>query len=412
VVYKGSGSTVDITNLTQGVTYHVAIYEFNGSGTSENYKTSTPATGNETTTIPPSILLLEENFDYPADDLLSDHGWSVHSTGANSVTVNNGGLTYAGYPNSGIGNAALVDNTGEDINKALSSQQTSGILYISFLVNVTNVSSGYFFHLLSGTTTFAARVFIQEVSGNLRFGLDNSSTGTFSTTDFAKETTYLCVVKYEINATGACSLWVFSSGVPENESAAGAPLVTDSGGGMSTVDGVALRQYNAAQNIIVDGIRISTGWSNAPLPVELTSFTGAVSGNTVTLNWQTATEVNNYGFEVERVFSPSASSGNNNTANWKSIAFIPGYGNSNSPKYYSFTDENPGTGNIQYRLKQIDTDGAFEYSDVVTVSLEESIPTEFALLQNYPNPFNPSTRITVNIPQEADIRLNVFNIIG
>lgn len=408
VVYKGSGSTVDITNLTQGVAYHVAIYEFNGSGTSENYKTSTPATGNETTTIPPSVLLLEENFDFTGN--LTDNGWTAHSGGVTEPINTTTGLSYAGYPNSGIGNAALLDNNGQDVNKALSSVQNSGILYISFLVNVVSIADDYFLNLIESGTNYAARVFIQNSSGNLRFGLSNTSPGVYGTTDFVIGTTYLCVLKYEINTTGKCSLWVFSSGVPANEAAAGAPLVFTSGSGKASISSVALRQYNSSQNIIVDGIRVSTGWAEAPLPVELTSFTGSVAGNSVTLDWQTATEVNNYGFEVEK--SANITGASSDAAKWETIAFIPGHGNSNSTKYYSYTDENAGTGNIQYRLKQIDTDGAFEYSDVVTVSLEESIPTEFALLQNYPNPFNPSTRITVNIPQEADVRLNVFNIIG
>ncbi len=71
-------------------------------------------------------------------------------------------------------------------------------------------------------------------------------------------------------------------------------------------------------------------WLNAPMPVELTTFTASVKNNSVLLNWQTATEVNNYRFEVERLFSQNTK--------WEKVGFVPGHGNSNSTKEYSFVD--------------------------------------------------------------------------
>ena len=105
------------------------------------------------------------------------------------------------------------------------------------------------------------------------------------------------------------------------------------------------------------------GLGNAfPLPVELTSFAAKVSGNKVLLNWETATEVNNYGFEVERA-SLSASP----LRVWEKIGFVNGNGNSNSSKSYYFIDANVTQGKYSYRLKQIDNDGQFEYSKVIEV---------------------------------------------
>jgi hypothetical protein len=130
--------------------------------------------------------------------------------------------------------------------------------------------------------------------------------------------------------------------------------------------------------------------NDGSLPVELKSFTANANGNSVELNWQTATEVNNYGFEIQR----SVSSGQR--SEYEKIGFVEGHGNSNSPKSYSFTDVNPPSGKIQYRLKQIDVDGEFEYSDEVEVNI--SAPNKFELAQNYPNPFNPTTTIKYSIP--------------
>lgn len=138
-----------------------------------------------------------------------------------------------------------------------------------------------------------------------------------------------------------------------------------------------------------------------PLPVELTSFTAFTNDNNVNLNWETATEVNNYGFEILR-------SSNNN--DWTKIGFVNGNGNSNSPKYYSFIDYPTGAVTFQYKLKQIDFDGAFEYSPVINVELET--PPNFSIQQNYPNPFNPSTTIEYQLPQKSYVTIKVFDSIG
>jgi hypothetical protein len=141
--------------------------------------------------------------------------------------------------------------------------------------------------------------------------------------------------------------------------------------------------------------------SDPPLPVELVSFTAKVRNDNVLLNWNTATEVDNYGFDILR---------SSKTNKWEKIGFIEGYGNSNSPKYYSFEDENPfGGSKFRYKLKQIDTDGSFSYSSIVEV---EIILDEYQLFQNYPNPFNPTTTIKFTMPEDGYVKLNVYNLLG
>ena len=146
----------------------------------------------------------------------------------------------------------------------------------------------------------------------------------------------------------------------------------------------------------------------SPFPVELSSFSASIIGSCVKLNWQTATEINNYGFEVERQILKQAN--NDNYISWEKIGFVTGNGNSNSPKSYSFDDKTAVFGKYSYRLKQIDNDGKFEYSRVIEVDMD--LPENFELSQNYPNPFNPSTTISYQILNEGIVVLTVFDVLG
>ncbi len=138
------------------------------------------------------------------------------------------------------------------------------------------------------------------------------------------------------------------------------------------------------------------------VPVELTSFTGAFVGNNVELKWSTATELNNRGFEVQRSANGSA---------FATIAFVEGKGTTTEIQQYSFTDRNiESRVNYGYRLKQIDYNGAFEYSSVVNIGF--TLPLEFVLEQNYPNPFNPSTSIAYAVPVKSNVTLEVYSLIG
>ncbi len=138
------------------------------------------------------------------------------------------------------------------------------------------------------------------------------------------------------------------------------------------------------------------------VPVELTSFTASLSEGSVILNWTTATELNNQGFEIERALS---------NQDWTKIGYVPGFGTTTEPKTYSFMDQNILTGTYSYRLKQIDYDGTYSYSDAIEIVVDLT-PGSFTLFQNYPNPFNPSTTIQFQVPKASDVSIIIYDMLG
>ena len=149
----------------------------------------------------------------------------------------------------------------------------------------------------------------------------------------------------------------------------------------------------------VDNVKVSV--YSGIIPVELVSFTSSIINNSVNLNWITATELNNSGFDIEKSIDNST---------WNKIGFVDGNGTSTEIHNYSFADQTPFVGTSYYRLKQIDFDGTTEYSNIIEVTF--GAISEFALDQNYPNPFNPSTKINYSIKEKSNVELKIFDLLG
>lgn len=203
---------------------------------------------------------------------------------------------------------------------------------------------------------------------------------------------------------GGDDLWVLktdSSGVEE---------WNQTWGGLSSDVGYYIQQTSDA-GFIITGHTLSFGagvhdvWLlklSPVIPVELTAFSGNIISGNVALQWRTASEINNMGFEIER--KPSAEN------EWEIIGFINGKGTTTEKNNYYFVDDSGEPGLFNYRLKQIDFDGRFTYSQIIEINVVS--PEGYALQQNFPNPFNPSTNIRYSIPSDLYVIIKVFDVLG
>ena len=202
------------------------------------------------------------------------------------------------------------------------------------------------------------------------------------------------------------SLTVIDTNIFAGTSGSGLFLSTNNG-----LDWTEINQDLNVLSIAISGTNIFIGSKGSgvwvrPLteiivPVELISFLAEVKGASVILNWNTATETNNNGFEVER---------KSENYDWQKIVFLKGNGTTTELKSYYYIDKNLSAGKYSYRLKQIDLDGSFQYSNIIDV--EVGVPNEFSLSQNYPNPFNPVTKINYSIPTTSFVTLKVYDVLG
>ena len=231
-------------------------------------------------------LIFVENFDYPVGDSVQMHGWVTHSSYGLQPVVVSPGLTYTGYPSSGIGNACLLDtNMFEDVSKNFP-EKTSGSVYSAFMVKIqyATTTGDYFYHIGPTTLgfTYRCRVFVRDDgSGNVQFGLRKGSSGTiqYDTTTYNYGTTYLLIAKYTFNSSSSddvCAMYVISGAVPSTEPTT-PDLTSSDGSDLSDAGTVAMRNGSASSrpSLIIDGIRISTNWAGIVTAIKNISSTTA-----------------------------------------------------------------------------------------------------------------------------------------
>ncbi len=207
--------------------------------------------------------LLVENFDYAVGALLTNNGWTSHSgTGTEPVDVTNG-LIFNGYAGSGIGGAANLDNNGEDVNKTFT-EQTTGTVYAAFVVQTQATNAeGYFIHFGQSTisTTYFTRIFVSAAGDGIGLGLGSTPPAVYS--PVTPGIPALVVFKLDID-TKVSSIYVFNA-FPATEPATADGTVTETAT-FTNVGCIALRQFNAAERAIVDGIRVADNWADAVAP--------------------------------------------------------------------------------------------------------------------------------------------------
>lgn len=353
-----------------------------------------------------------EHFDYSTGRLtVNGLNWTAMNTVTDGfVNVVDGNLTYSGYPMSATGRMVrMVFTYNERVKLELAFGNSAGDqLYASFLINIEGQvgSLDQYFACIGGDlTTIVPRLYIRQSGGGFNLGLAKSSTTaiTWLPTTYSLNTTYLVVMKVEIvSGTGndICSLWIN----PDLSGPEPSPDAQISSGTDQTISGFFIRQVsNGTPNAYIDAIRIGNSWSESALPVQMINFSVSSNRLTANLKWATLTEVNNFGFDIER-----RRIGEND---WQKISFVPGRGNANTPSEYTYSDNLEVAGKYAYRLKQINRDGSFEYFSGGEAEIGQTSKS-LTLGKNYPNPFNPTTSVEFSVPEDGIALLKVFNMIG
>lgn len=341
--------------------------------------------------------------------LLYDNGPFVTAPGGGPVSGSDGSVLTSPMTTLGFGHATttayrIADDILVPVNEIW---QVDSIVFYAYQTNspITSTITAVNYRVWSGNPG----------SGSVVFGdtATNKLTATYFSNCYRYSSTAIGTTRPIManRVNGGFSLsegtyWLDWATAGSLASGPWAPPITISG--QTTTGNAKQRDPNLVWNPANDGGSLTPqGFpfkiygTKSIVPVELTSFVAYVIGDQVELNWTTATELNNKGFEVQRSMSDDQ---------FLTVGFVNGHGTTAQTQSYSFMDKNTVPGRYSYRLKQVDFDGTFEYSNIVEADV--TTPLTFSMGQNFPNPFNPTTNIKFNLAVDSKVSLKVFNILG
>jgi hypothetical protein len=365
---------------------------------------------------------------YPvANNNVSSGSWVNTSTAVfpAPILVQTGALTYPGYSLSGLGKQVFLPRIVSSSQSAYKTFTPSPVVYYSLMVSIDSayqlgsnnpsdpnydvngtVTMG---HGSSSTTYRGLLVYnrvsntdpLKKIVAGVSFIRDDPGTAFATAKPLDTLQTHLIVVRTE-RLTGTSKLWVnpnLSGPEPTPDAICSNPSSADA----LNIDRLILYQRDSKPTNRVGGIKIATNWNDlVVVPVELTSLTAKSILNNVQINWSTASELNNSGFEIER--------GLVSANNWQTIGFVPGKGTTTEFQNYEFVDANLVSGKYLYRIKQIDFDGSFKYYG--NIEVDHILLNKFYLSEAYPNPFNPGTKISFSVAANSNTTLKIYNSLG
>ncbi|MFZ4621819.1 MAG: T9SS type A sorting domain-containing protein, partial [Bacteroidota bacterium] len=356
-----------------------ANYEFNGS-VAQVTGALMPATVNN--------LTVSNSAGVSLSGATSVTGTLTFSNGNLAIGANNLTLAATVAGTLGASKHIVTDGAGKVVkNIAISGSFTYPVGYDASTYNPVTVA-------LDGSST--ADDFSVKVSSGVNPAADNNAAAVGATWDISEAVATGSNATLTFQWTGAQEGGSFTRATAAAWHHNGSNWVNVSGGTTGVSD-----PYTMTTNSTVSSFSPFIVGNDGALPVEIAAFTASAKGKNVELKWNTATEINNHGFEIERSVNGT----------WNKIGFVEGAGTSNSVKNYGFVDAVPVSGKYSYRLKQIDNDGRFTYSSQVeaTVAAEAN---DYTVSQNYPNPFNPSTKINFTVKAMEHATMKIYDITG